>query len=138
MKTYHALPKDYTGCQKVIKKFLKDDKQILCTAHNSYECIHAEVMIVDFNPNIQFKYIDSHGRVWDKAVPVETKWRIKKASEIIKWCEDNGWTPDDEGAFWNDTHTDAFIPEMFECCGEDLGDHTDKWDWRKEWLEKVD
>ncbi|MCK9369253.1 hypothetical protein M0R04_04880 [Candidatus Dojkabacteria bacterium] len=137
MKKYNIKQKSYTGCNKVVKDYLRNNQEILCVAHNSYEGVNAEVMITDFNPKMPFKYIDNHGRVWDNVKPIEFKYMINKVSEIIRWCESKKWIPDEEGTFWNKDHTDNFCPEMFEYCGKNLSDVEDTWDWRDEWLTRI-
>jgi len=138
MNKYNTKQKDYSGCDNDIKDALMDDADILCFVSNSYDGVCDKVMITSFIPNISFKYVDDKGKVWDTAKPVKLKCRIKKLSEIIKWCEDAGWTLDDEGTFWNNNADFSFIPEMYISCGKLLSDIEDTWDWLPEWLDIVD
>lgn len=70
--------------------------------------------------------------IWNQYAPLHKTTYVKKASEIVKWLEDNGYEVDEDGE-WHKKGCLSFTPRMFECCGKQK---SDDWSWLPEWLEE--
>ena len=63
--------------------------------------------------------------------PVQKVLRVKKASEIVKWLEDNGYFVNENGDW--DSSTWRFKAKMFRWCGQEP---ISIYKWLPEWLEE--
>ena len=71
---------------------------------------------------------------WDEIKPApRTEIRVKKASEIMKWLEENAKI-DDYGD-WICHPNSAFTRSMWKYCGKKP---STAWMWNSEWLEEVE
>jgi hypothetical protein len=134
MKKYTTKPIDYAGCHPVIAEHLKRGEAILCRTLRENE-----VFITAYEQGEEFPYRSSYAdNSWRGIEPgpqKKTETRVKKASEIVKWLEDNGYILDGAGN-WQDRTGTWFRPEMFFYCGKPV--HTNPWEWLPEWLEEVE
>ena len=72
---------------------------------------------------------------WEYAIKVpKTETRVKKASEIMKWLEDNGYKMV-ESYDWDKSGRITFNKSMWRHCGERPNEY---WQWLPEWLEEVE
>ena len=73
---------------------------------------------------------------WDEIKPApRTETRVKKASEIMKWLEENGAVLDQQSDWRCVGHAIHFNKAMFGCCGKYPNKN---WTWLPEWLEEVE
>jgi hypothetical protein len=68
--------------------------------------------------------------------PVKTETYAKKASEIMKWMEENNYTVTEMGVWrpsnWEKGWHVFFFPDMWQSCGKVVSTN---W-WRSEWVEE--
>ena len=69
---------------------------------------------------------------WDEVKP-RTETRVKKASEIMKWLEENAEI--DYYGDWICHPNSSFVRSMWQYCGKKPSSH---WKWNPEWLEEVE
>lgn len=133
---------DYSGCHPVIADALKRGKKILCV-YSDEEGIFGDYKtsnkryIVGYNNNL---YVTENLCRWKHAEPVPNKkkiTRIKKASDIVKWLEDNEYNFHDDMWVGDDI---GFNIDMIQFCGQEYTGKTEEnhWNWHKEWLEEVE
>ena len=71
---------------------------------------------------------------WDEVKPApRTKIRVKKASEIMLWLEENDFKLDEDDDWEGDTI--YFVKAMWKYCGKKP---SKGFDWLPEWLEEVE
>lgn len=130
VKKYSTRPIDYTGCHPVIAEHLKKGLAIECSVDEGNKAL-----VDSYAANYKMYYAGDYS--YSEAVPLEhnpTTTYVKKASEIIKWLEENGYTPNRYGGWDRGTHV-AFPPSMVQHCGKPL-DKNDGYKWLPEWLEE--
>jgi hypothetical protein len=132
--------KDYSGCNPIIAEALKQGKKILCKA--DHYAIPLWVIAFDDTQDV---YYTQGGIPLTNAEPVhkpKTEIRVKKASKIMKWLEENDYIIDIQGNSYNPPpcgtmtvfNTIIFFFGMFEHCGKSVDNH---YKWHKDWLEEV-
>ena len=130
--------KSYFGCHPDIACALKRNEDILCYAWNGedIEAIKTKVWITGYIHGMPLPYISSMGVSWVNVEPIETRTYRKKASEIIGWLEDNGYTSSWNGS-WRKKGWLGFDPGMYELCNKPNDTHeTNEYIWLSEWLEE--
>lgn len=78
-------------------------------------------------------YISEDGHGWDSVEIVDCNEFVKKASEIVKWLEDNEYQVDRDGN-WENGDSLAFGVRMFFYCGKKK---CDDYTWLEEWIEEL-
>jgi hypothetical protein len=130
MTKYKTIDIDYTGCHPVIAEHLKQNKAILCKVGTPSSEGPFPVMIFAYttgecpyvSENLQYLYAEP--------IP-ESEPKVKKASEVMKALEDEGYEVDEDGFWMGDGPT--FVPEMWQYCGKVKPDTCF---WKKSWLEE--
>lgn len=133
MPKYKTKPIDYTGCDPVIAEHLKKGEAIYCKCWDDYEqdFKYAYVIIYNIKQDLPYK---AEFYCYKHATPVLSRTRVKKASEIVKWLEDNGYRVNENGSWVHfnfEKLTFSYI--MFQYCGKES---SDTFDWLDEWLEE--
>lgn len=101
MEQYKTVDVDYTNCHPVIAEALKQGKHIWCRYPKGGD----PVLITGLTGNGKiYPYcgLDKFGglQTYHKDMqPLETKKKFKSAPEIIQWCLDNGWVPDENYSY---------------------------------------
>lgn len=133
-------PIDYTGCHPEIAECLKRSEAVLCRVwgygeKENYRHINPAYIYL-YQHGEEYPYFVSRGDSWKHAEPVKTVTKVKKASEIVKWLEDNGFYVNSHG-HWIccSERVLIFNCSMFQFCGEkpNCG-----YTWLPEWLEEVE
>lgn len=88
--TYKVKDKDFTGCDPIIAEHLKKGKHILCRAWDSRKEMADTTFITNYNNLDTFCYKTLRSE-YKHAEPIPFIHRLKKASEIIKECENRGY-----------------------------------------------
>lgn len=136
---YKTKPIDYTGCHPVIAEHLKRGEAIYCEVWDDTKDELERHLIASYILGDEFPYRTTSGGPWEHAEPISIQKRIKKASEIIKWCEENGWEIDAEGNWVAPQESQEaqklLFTEMLRDCGKLYDDSV--FCWREEWLEEV-
>lgn len=79
-------------------------------------------------------YLESDGPAWDNCKPIpKIKTYVKKAWEIVKWLEENGYEYMATFGWWKHPAKLTFPTKMFQYCGKEK---PNEWDWLPEWLEE--
>jgi len=83
----------------------------------------------DFSNIIEYKFIDKP----------RTVLKVRKASDIVKWLEDNGYRPTMRGSWLSmkERHL-LFDKSMFIECGKNFGDVKNQDCFMDAWLEEVE
>ena len=86
----------------------------------------------------QRPYDWEHGHIsweiWDEVKPApRTETRVKKASEIMLWLEENDFKLDEDDDWAKGTI--YFVTSMWKYCGKEP---YEGFDWLPEWLEEVE
>lgn len=98
MKKYKTKKISTSGCDLIILEHLQRRESVFCKDGNGAEGYIEQYV----KKGLVAYYICDNGRVLHAdAKPVPMQLRVKKASEIIKWLEDNGYTytPDHGGSY---------------------------------------
>lgn len=112
MSKYKTKPIDFTGCDPVIAEHLKRGEAVLCKVGQS----DTRAYVTGYDRREPFPYkVD--GNAYKHAEPIEIKLYWRKASEIVKWLEDNGWTPDFNGDWWKLGDKGKWHASWFHFCG---------------------
>lgn len=131
MSKYTTIPLGYKGCNEVIKEHLQQGLCILCRV-GDFGSSPVELMVIGFKEGRKAPYECDDGSHYMNAEPLRPlQPQVKKASEIVKWLEDNGyfWCPD--GWLHPQGKHHAFTHQMFKYCGQDK---PDVYKWQEEWL----
>jgi len=120
---------DYTDCDPVISAHLQRNEQIFCVVWDDIMGEKREGFVIAYRKDNSYPY-KTDGSLYVNAKPIEKVSKVKKASEIVKWLEDNWYEVDSDGDWVGDGLT--FWSEMFQYCRKSK---PEKWCWRKEWLE---
>ncbi len=131
---YTTRPIDYTGCDPVIAEHLQRGESILCECTGGGGNINEE-LISSYCLGSEYMY-ESLDCAFTNAKPIprkRTETRVKKASEIVAWLEDNEYKVDC-GGHWNGPKI-GFANGMFQYCG---AKPSGTFDWLPEWLEEVE
>jgi len=137
LEKYQVEPIEFTGCHPVIAEALRNGKSILC---NLGDRRVLPDLVIGYKRESNYPYVTRFD-AWESAEPVlkkRTEIRVKKASEIVKWLEDNGYNIDTYGD-WKPPYVDGtfiyFNHLMFRYCGEKPREN---FTWLEEWLEEVE
>ena len=65
----------------------------------------------------------------------QTEIRVKRASEIVKWLEDNGYEVDEDGDWDKVEAEELFTAGMFQFCGKVPNN---EYTWLPDWIEEVE
>jgi hypothetical protein len=132
MQKYKTKPIDYTGCNSIIAEHLKRGEQVECEVSgiktteqyvSSYHLSSKDIPVYGTEKSESY---------YTKAEPIAYTQYVKKASTIVEWLEDNGYTVDKQGN-WNSEDNIDFAYNMFVHCGR--ADYDDDFEWLDEWLE---
>ena len=122
----------YEGCDSEIAEELRKGNSVKCKVWDSSSNKHTRsrwVMGYVYDQSYPYK---TENDMFVHAEPVyEKKVYVKKASEIMRLLEDNGWKVDEDGN-WRKTGKQTFVRQMFKYCGREPG----AWKWEPEWLEE--
>ena len=139
MKKLITEPIDFTGCIPEVAEALKQGLKvkILCldTDYRNPKIINYDqefnTYVIEFDDG--YTGMDQHEftLLYEK----QTEIRVKRASEIVKWLEDNGYEVDEDGDWGKEEAEVDFIAEMFRYCGKAPND---EYEWLPEWLEEVE
>lgn len=128
-------PIDYTGCNPEIEEALKNNQEVYCRVWDTEKDRGRIQWVRGYIKEYYLHYTDTEGVNWRNAEPVKTTVKVKKASEIVKWLEDNGYRVEYAGYWRNPNNMPDFCPCRFQYCGKEPSkDHN----WHPEWLEEVD
>lgn len=122
--------KNYIGCDPGIQAAISSGKEVYCECWGSNPSGTEKVWVVDYNHAAIHKYITSH-KPFIHAIPIETKLVVKKASEIIKWLEDNDYCI--VGDAWCKARSLGFSFGMLRECGKEPDAF---FSWLPDWLEE--
>lgn len=123
-------PLDFTGCDPVVAGNLKKGLATKCAVRGADDYIIA--YISGNCTNFPYK---GERDTYQQVRPIEkpkTETVVKKASELVKWFEDNNCILTEKGWFGET----LFTFQMFSYCGE-LPDY-DHFGWHEDWLEEVE
>lgn len=131
-------PIDYTGCHPDIAAALKRGESILCRVRDNKDSGWREKpeYIIAFSVGTSYPYLtkECYVRYAEPVTKPKTITKVKKASEIVKWLEDNGYEVDEYGD-WMLINNETFLSHMFQFCDKEP---TTKVCWLPEWLEEVE
>ena len=132
-------PIDFTGCipevAEALKKGLKVKVLCLDTDYRNPSIINYyhefNTYVLEFDGG--YTAMDQHEftLLYEK----QTEIRVKRASEIVKWLEDNGYEVDKNGCWDKEEAEMTFTAEMFNCCGKVPSDN---YEWPPDWIEEVE
>ena len=132
---YTTRPNSYDGCNIQVAFYLRQGLQVAWRPWNNDKADSTISLVKFYDPYSSYPYLT--GRGWAKnAEPVEIKYRVKNASVITKWFEDNHW-------YFNGSHYinsepgkdfEAFSIDNLVYCGKIIEDTTL---FRMEWLEAI-
>lgn len=139
---YYTIDK-YEGCHPVIAEALRQGKAIECRVwdHNEREpTSFVRRHIVGYFTGVVYPYATATNIGYKHAEPIRKKTKktfVKKASEIMRWLEDNGAVIDAEGD-WRVKDSSPILPAFFvttmwQYCGEEPGTG---YNWHPDWLEE--
>lgn len=126
MTEYQTRPIDFTGCHPVVAEHLKRGVSVKCKVWDDSNEEPDEMWVESFDTG-DFPYFtkteDRKEYCWYRcAEPLpKTTYYWKKASEIFKWCEDNGCVVDIEGRWHKDGKT-VFYACWLHFCGKEATD----------------
>lgn len=123
----------FDGCDDIVAEYLKQGKRILCSFDKTFEKLG---YIIGYNSKSQEPYV-TEGDLpnWKHAIPVRCCIKIIGAPEIIRWCEQNGYTITSKG--YEHPEKLPFLFEMFQYCGKKMSLEAKEYKWEKEWTEKL-
>ena len=132
-------PIDFTGCipevAEALKKGLKVKVLCLDTDYRNTSIINYNhefnTYVLEFDDG--YTAMDQHEftLLYEK----QTEIRVKRASEIVKWLEDNGYEVDEDGDWDKVEAEEMFTAGMFQFCGKVPNN---EYTWIPEWLEGVE
>lgn len=152
MKKYNTKPIDFTDCHPIIAEHSKRGEAIECWVWdgNKKEKIKGWVSgyVSMLSCGVEYVY-RTEARRWKHAEPITitTETRVKKASEIVKWLEDNGYEPFTKNGAYGFKKFGrralngfpVFHFQFFGYCGKPVDDETPSIIARTpEWLEEVE
>ena len=108
-------PIDFTGCDPVIAEHLKRGEAVLCRVWDGNIAKACDAYVNCYDGQ-RYPY-HADGFWFKNADPIETKLYWRKASEIVKWLEDNGWHVDARGDWRGDKGSEVFGACWFHFCG---------------------
>lgn len=135
---------DFTGCTPIIATRLQAGLMVLCGVEGKKN----PQFVVAYSPkkrlyvyiNDDTGYLNSSLRAYpilktNPALPM-----IKPLWKIIKWCEEHGYIPDEDGDMIGHSSSDEtfFTVKMSQYCGKVMTDDARYHNWRNEWLEGGD
>lgn len=82
---------DYSNCDPIIAEHLKASKAILCKVWDSAERLSNDVYVYKYEPNSDWPYKTLSKAEYRNAKPLAFVSKLKKASAIIKECEERGF-----------------------------------------------
>lgn len=132
MPKYTTIPIDYTDCDPVIAEHLKRGEAIYCKCWDGTHFDDNFNMYVTSYHRGRFRPYNGVGGESIYATPIPPRIRVKKASEIVRWLEDNGYECDNYG-WWVKLDCHSFKPTMFQYCGREK---PASFFWLDEWLEE--
>ena len=132
MKKLITEPIDFTGCIPEVADALKRGLKVKTDLGWITAYTDEEYCIFDEDSYYGWTYVEDFTLLCEK----QTETRVKKASQIVKWLEDNGYKVDEDGD-WDKEKVDCkFLAEMFRYCGK-FPDQ-EEYEWLPEWLEEVE
>ena len=140
MKKLITEPIDFTGCIPEVAEALKRGLkvQVLCldTDYRNPKIVGYDTEFGTYVIEFDDGYTSVTQHEFTLLYQKQTETRVKKASEIVKWLEDNGYKVDEDGD-WDKEKVDCkFLAEMFRYCGK-FPDQ-EEYEWLPEWLEEVE
>ena len=140
MKKLITEPIDFTGCIPEVAEALKRGLKVNIIPKNSD---FRNTQIINYDQEFG-TYVVEHNDGYVQLEKYEftllyekqTETRVKKASEIVKWLEENGYEVDAGGNWDNPEVEEQFLAKMFQFCGE--RPDQDEYEWLPEWLEEVE
>lgn len=125
---------NYDGCHPVIAEHLQRGEMILCKVWDGDKPpTPSEEWVLCYQKDSSYSYSTNTGDIFNNAEPVVQKRTVvKKASVIVQWLEENGYTPDADG--WSAPGKNNWNHERFQHCGKEP---SEDWHWEPEWLEEV-
>ena len=136
MKKYKTKPINFEGCHPVIAEHLKRGEAILCEDSSGQRAYVHAYKAGYYNPYVA----NGVANLMCDAKPVETKLRFKKASEIIRWLEDEGanYNHANECFEYIDNRSCLIPISIADICNiaGKIESH-DRGSYHKEWLEEV-
>lgn len=139
MSKYDTKPINYEGCHPVIAEHLKRGEAILCKVTTGFcQSPSPAVYIVAFHHGTERPYSTSNFSHFLNAKPIIKKEKyLKKASEIVKWLEDNDYYVTSNGSWINNNpEMWAFSSGMFTLCDKPLSNIKGRWGFMPEWIEE--
>lgn len=133
MKKIITEPIDFTGCIPEVADALKKGLRVKTNKGwiNAYDSEEEIYYIFGAGVYEGWKGSGEITLLYER----QTETRVKKASEIVKWLEDNGYEVE-AGGDWDKKEADCkFLAEMFQFC-EKVPD--DDYKWFHEWLEEIE
>ena len=141
MKNFTTKEIDYTGCNKDIAEFLKNNggkELIKCYVWDSEgKNIRSFDWVATYVESVDFPYMTEEGVGYLNAEPMIKKSHVKSAVHIMQFLTDNNyqinkdgdWVPKNDFGF-------CFITDMWKYCGRAF-DKSIPFDWHDDWLELV-
>lgn len=132
-RDYAGCDPDIAGCDPDIAQALKQGKEVWCKIWDRKEHTYDEkAWVIRYSSSLEYPYIVDTGEGYKSAEPIKTKTIVKKASEIVRWLENNGYEVDTDGD-WDKIGRLIFTADMFYYCGK-IPD--EKYNWLPECLEE--
>ena len=138
MKNLITEPIDFTGCIPEVAEALKRGLKVKILPEDS-DLKNAKIIGYDqeFDAYV-IEHDEGHTSLgscfFTPLYEKQTETRVKKASEIVKWMEDNGYEVGDTGGWYRKNYP-TFNNRMFQYCG---AAKPSEWNWLPEWLEEVE
>lgn len=124
MVKYNTKKIDYTGCDPVIAEHLQRGEVIECYVWDGIKTVGDRIIryVVLYSFDAWYPYRTVDGVIYQHAEPIQLKQTyVKKASDIVRWLEDNGYIVDVRGNWSPEGGNFArlsFDAQMFQYCGK--------------------
>lgn len=135
MSKYKTKKINFDNCHPVIAEHLKRGEAILCKAWGDGRTGNEFKVWVDGFRQKSTRPYRTNCFSYLNAEPIEIKQRVKKASKIVKWLEDNGYVLNTINEYIHPKTNDGYVLAIvLQLCGKE---YDKKNNLPEEWLEDI-
>lgn len=132
--SYNTKAIDFTCCHPIIAKHLKRGESILCKVWDDEDNTRVEFIIGWDSSAKTYCYMGESSDNFAYAEPIQYNLYIRKASEIVKWLEDNGYECNESG-IWINNDGITFSSDFLHRAGKEVTT-VDTHSFPPEWFEE--